>query len=397
VEFDRRGCRCESAATITFSDPMREKLNIALLCHPTVGGSGILATELGHRLADLGHNIYLVSERPPFRLDDSHPNIHFCESTPVEFPLFKSPDHTLPLATRIAEVCRNHRIDIMHAHYAIPHTAAAWIAKELIGEASPPTVTTLHGTDIIYLGAKEEYRPLLRHVLNASNRVTCVSRNLKERTEALFTLDREIAVIPNFYEPKSVSRPREEVRESLKCGDEPLAIHASNLRTIKRIDLLLEGFKRALGECDARLLILAGAEAARIEPEIQKRDLQNKVIIQIGVHEVDEYYAAADFTLFSSEYESFCLGILEGMRHGKPSISFDVGGIPEVVEANETGILAPFGDVDGLGKALVSLANDVELRERMGRKAEQRAREHFSAETVVESYLDIYRQELAKA
>lgn len=373
---------------------MEGKLNIALLCHPTVGGSGILATELGHRLADRGHDVYVVSERPPFRLDDSHPNIHFCESTPVEFPLFKSPDHTLPLATRIAEVCRNQRIDVMHAHYAIPHTAAAWIAKELIGEASPPTVTTLHGTDIVYLGAKEEYRPLLQHVLNASNRVTCVSRNLKERTEALFSLDREIVVIPNFYEPKSISRSREDVRRSLNCGEGPLAIHASNLRSIKRVDLLLEGFKRALDECDARLLILAGADAARIEPEIQKRDLQSRVIIQSGVYDVDEYYAAADFSLFSSEYESFCLGILEGMRHGKPSVSFDVGGIPEVVEANETGLLIPFGDVDGLGKAIATLANDIGLREAMGKKAERRARERFSAETVVDSYLQIYRQEL---
>ncbi len=373
---------------------MEGKLNIALLCHPTVGGSGILATELGHRLADRGHDVYVISEQPPFRLDRSHPNIHFCESTPVEFPLFKSPDHTLPLATRIAEVCRNHRIDIMHAHYAIPHTAAAWIAKELIGKASPPTLTTLHGTDIIYLGAKEEYRPLLQHVLNASDRVTCVSRNLKERTEALFSLDREIAVIPNFYEPKPISRSREEVRGSLKCANGPLAIHASNLRSIKRVDLLLEGFRRALDDCDAQLLILAGADAARIEPEIQKRDLQSKVIIQSGVYDVDEYYAAADFTLFSSEYESFCLGILEGMRHGKPSVSFEVGGIPEVVEANETGLLVPFGDVDRLGKAIASLANDAELRERMGKKAEQRAREQFSAETVVDSYLKIYRQVL---
>ncbi|HCR31049.1 MAG TPA: N-acetyl-alpha-D-glucosaminyl L-malate synthase BshA [Opitutae bacterium] len=376
---------------------MEGKLNIALLCHPTVGGSGILATELGHRLAELGHSVYVVSERPPFRLDDSHPNIHFCESTPVEFPLFKSPDHTLPFATRIADVCRNHRIDIMHAHYAIPHTAAAWIAKELIGEASPPTVTTLHGTDIIYLGAKEEYRPLLQHVLNASDRVTCVSKNLKERTEALFSLEQEIAVIPNFYEPKPVSRDRDQVRAPLDCGDIPLAIHASNLRTIKRVDLLLEGFKRALNQCDARLLILAGADATRIEPEIQKRDLQDKVIIESGVYDVDEYYAAADFTLFSSEYESFCLGILEGMRHGKPSVSFEVGGIPEVVEANETGLLAPFGDVDALGKAIASLANDSELRKRMGKKAEQRAREQFSAETVVDAYLDIYWQELARA
>ncbi len=373
---------------------MEGKLNIALLCHPTVGGSGILATELGHRLADRGHDVYVISEQPPFRLDRSHPNIHFCESTPVEFPLFKSPDHTLPLATRIAEVCRNHRIDIMHAHYAIPHTAAAWIAKELIGKASPPTLTTLHGTDIIYLGAKEEYRPLLQHVLNASDRVTCVSRNLKERTEALFSLDREIVVIPNFYEPKPISRSREEVRGSLKCANGPLAIHASNLRSIKRVDLLLEGFRRALDDCDAQLLILAGADAARIEPEIQKRDLQSKVIIQSGVYDVDEYYAAADFTLFSSEYESFCLGILEGMRHGKPSVSFEVGGIPEVVEANETGLLVPFGDVDRLGKAIASLANDAELRERMGKKAEQRAREQFSAETVVDSYLEIYRQVL---
>lgn len=374
---------------------MDKLLRIALLCHPTVGGSGILATELGHRLADLGHEVFIISERPPFRMQEDYPRVRFCESTPVEFPLFKSPDHTLPLATRIAEVCSHHAIDIVHAHYAIPHAAAAWIAKELIGEAAPPIVTTLHGTDIVYLGAMPEYRSLLQHVLEASNKVTCVSENLKQRTLALFQLKKEIQVIPNFFEPKLVTRPREEIRASLGIGDEPVVIHASNLRSIKRVDLLLDGFQSTAAIHDAKLLILAGTDSSRIEPEIERRSLEGRVIVVDDVYEVDDYYAASDFTLYSSEYESFCLGILEGMRHGLPSVSFDVGGIPEVVVDGETGYLVPFGDTDGLGQAIARLAGDGALREAMGEAARRRAIEAFSADTVVQTYLEAYRDVLS--
>jgi N-acetyl-alpha-D-glucosaminyl L-malate synthase BshA len=371
---------------------MKESLNIALLCHPTVGGSGILATELGHKLAELGHEVFVISERPPFRLDNKHPNIHFCESTPVEFPLFTSPDHTLPLATRIAEVCANHKIDVVHAHYAIPHTAAAWIAKQLIGKTAPPIITTLHGTDIVYLGAMPEYRALLQHVLEESDLVTCVSENLKQRTLALFDLENEISVIPNFYEARPVTESREAIRAALNVGNEPLALHASNLRSIKRMDLLLDAFQSAAADQDAKLLILAGADPTKVESEIERRDLQNKVIVVDDVFDVDNYYAAADFTLYSSEYESFCLGILEGMRHGLPSVSFDVGGISEVVLGEETGFLVPFGDADSLSRAIRKLITDEALRETMGEAARLRAIKHFSAETVVVDYLAAYRK-----
>ncbi len=369
---------------------MSRSLNIALLCHPTVGGSGILATELGHELAELGHEVFVISERPPHRLKNDHPRIHFCESTPVEFPLFKSPDHTLPLATRIAEVCRNHRIDVVHAHYAIPHTAAAWIAKELIGAAAPPIITTLHGTDIIYLGAMPEYRALLQHVLAASDLVTCVSQNLKERTLELFDLEKEILVIPNFYEPRPVTENRAAVRSSLGVGDEPLALHASNLRTIKRLDLLLDAFKIGSAGRAMKLLILAGADTLKLETEIAQRDLQDRVVVVDDVYDVDNYYAAADFTVYSSEYESFCLGILEGMRYGLPSASFDVGGISEVVVDNETGFLVPFGDVEALGQRISIFGKDEERRSSMGNQAKKRAIETFSADTVVQSYLKSY-------
>jgi len=373
---------------------MNDALKIALLCHPTVGGSGILATELGHRLAARGHEVFVISERPPFRMQEDVPGVHFCESTPVEFPLFKSPDHTLPLATRIAEVCSHHEIDVVHAHYAIPHTAAAWIAKELIGAAAPPIITTLHGTDIVYLGAMAEYRPLLQHVLEASDKVTCVSSNLKERTLDLFSLEKDIEVIPNFFEPKPVGRSRESIRSSLGIGDEPLALHASNLRSIKRVDLLLDAFQATAHKHDGKLLILAGANSDRIAPEIEDRGLQGRVVVEDDVYEVDDYYAASDFTVYSSEYESFCLGILEGMRHGLPSVSFDVGGISEVALDGETGLLMPFGDADGLGHAIARLANDEEQRRRMGQAAMRRAIDCFSADVIVDAYLEAYRDVL---
>lgn len=372
---------------------MNERLKIALLCHPSVGGSGILATELGHRLAERGHEIFVISERAPFRLNETLPNVHFCESKPVEFPLFSSPDHTLPMATKIAQVCAENDIDVIHAHYAIPHTAAAWIAKELIGPGGPPIVTTLHGTDIVYLGSMPEYRPLLQHVLEASDQVTCVSQNLKERALSLFDLNRAIEVVPNFYEPKPLTESRESIRTLLGVGDEPLAIHASNLRSIKRIDLLLESFQAA-AEKGARLLILAGADSSRIEGDIAKFNLQESVLIRSDVYDVDNYFAAADFTLYSSEYESFCLGILEGMRHGLPSVSFAVGGIPEVVENGRTGFLAQFGNVEEMSSLIVRLVTETEFRKSMGAMARQRAIERFSADTIVDSYLSIYESVL---
>ena len=371
---------------------MTRSLNIALLCHPTVGGSGILATALGHKLADLGHEVYVISERHPYRLKDDHPHIHFCESTPVEFPLFSSPDHTLPLATRIAEVCTEHSIDLIHAHYAIPHTAAAWMAGQLIGDSAPPIITTLHGTDIIYQGAMLAYRPLLQHVLNATDKVTCVSENLKQRTLDLFNLEKEISVIPNFYEPRPITQAREGLRAELGVGTEPLVLHASNLRTIKRVDLLLDAFKAAVAIHPAKLLILAGADATKVNAEIDKRNMRQNVILADDVFDIDNYYAASDFTIYSSEYESFCLGILEGMRHGLPSVSFRVGGIPEVVIDQETGFLIPYGDTEAMGKAVATLSADAGLRLSMGEKAKKRAIQSFSAETVVQSYLDTYAE-----
>lgn len=374
---------------------MTQTLNVALLCHPTIGGSGILATELGHKLAEWGHQVFVISERPPCRLKSDLPGIYFCESTPVDFPLFENPDHTLPLATRIAQVCKNHQIDVVHAHYAIPHTAAAWIARELTGEAAPPIITTLHGTDIVYLGAMPEYRPLLQHVLQASDLVTCVSQNLKERTLDLFDLENEIAVIPNFHEPRPVTDARDSIRAKLGTGDAPLALHASNLRSIKRLDLLLDAQRQALETQESKLLILAGADSAHLTAEIHSRKLQDHVTVVDDVSDVDNYYAAADFTLYASEYESFCLGILEGMSHGLPSVSFDVGGISEVVRHEETGYLVPFGDTAGLGRAIAYLAGDDSLRITMGKAARLRAEQHFSADKIVTKYLAAYREVIA--
>ena len=281
---------------------------------------------------------------------------------------------------------------MVHAHYAIPHTAAAWIAKELIGESAPPIITTLHGTDIVYLGAMQEYRSLLQHVLEASDMVSCVSQNLKERTLELFQLQKEIAVIPNFYEPRPVTDTRENVRSSLGIGDTPLALHASNLRTIKRIDLLLDATAAALKVASFKLLILAGADPSKVHQLIGERNLQDHVIVADDVYDIDNFYAAADFTVYSSEYESFCLGILEGMRYGLPSASFNVGGISEVVAENSTGFLAPFGDTETLGQSIARLADDSQLRAEMGIAAKERAISTFSADTVVQSYIQAYEQ-----
>ena len=371
----------------------KDTLRIGITCYPSVGGSGILATALGKDLARRGHDVHFICYERPFRLRVDGPRLHFHRVMVNDYGLFKYPDYTLPLSVRMAEVSRDQRLDVLHVHYAVPHATAAILARSMLPrEQQPCVVTTLHGTDTTLLGYDPGYAPAIRHALINSDAVTTVSESLKRETQRVFDFDDSIDVIHNFFVPRPPRRSREEVRRELGLRDEVVVLHSSNLRPGKRIDLLLETVARVHPLNAFRLLILAGEPFAPFSEQVQRLGLTECVIVREKVTDIEDYLQVADIGLFTSETESFCLSILEAMCFGCPSVSTRVGGIPEVVEDNQSSVLIPFGDVAALAGALEGLIDDKTRRSALGRAAQARARERFSAEVIVPRYEALYRR-----
>jgi L-malate glycosyltransferase len=371
----------------------KDTLRIGITCYPSVGGSGILATALGKDLARRGHDVHFICYERPFRLRVDGPRLHFHRVMVNDYGLFKYPDYTLPLSVRMAEVSRDQGLDVLHVHYAVPHATAAILARSMLPrEQQPCVVTTLHGTDTSLLGYDPGYAPAIRHALINSDAVTTVSESLKRETQRVFDFDDSIEVIHNFFVPRPPRRSREEVRRELGLGDEVVVLHSSNLRPGKRIDLLLETVARVHPLNAFRLLILAGEPFAPFSEEVQRLGMSECVIIREKVTDIEDYLQVADIGLYTSETESFCLSILEAMCFGCPSVSTRVGGIPEVVEDNQSSLLIPFGDVAALAGALEGLIDDKTRRSALGRAAQARARERFSAEVIVPRYEALYRR-----
>lgn len=372
-------------------------LKVGISCYPSIGGSGILATALGVELAKRGHEVHFVSYDRPVRLPSPLERTHFHPVRIHGYGIFSHADYTLPLSVKLAEVTRTHRLDILHAHYAVPHATAAVLAREFLPpELRPRVVTTLHGTDTMLLGRDEAYRPVLRHTLVHSDRITTVSRFLREETFRLVEAGHDIDVVPNFFVPRAVLRSRAEVRAELGMSDnQALVIHVSNLRPVKRIDLLLNTASRIRPFDSFRLLIIAGDDFGPFRAEVKRLGLEDRILVREHVTAVEEYIAAADLALITSEYESFCLSILEAMTFAVPSVSTAVGGIPEVIDHEVTGLLKPFGDAEGLAESVSELVADPAKRRRLGVAALERASSLFSAERVVSQYLDVYRSALS--
>ena len=368
-------------------------LKIGITCYPSVGGSGILATALGEELAKRGHEVHFISYERPFRLPENAPRLFFHPVIVNDYPLFKYPDYTLPLSVRMAEVSRDHKLDVLHVHYAVPHATAAILARAMLPpDQQPRVVTTLHGTDTTLLGCDPGYAPAIHHALEQSDAVTTVSEFLKQETQRVLGFDGEMDVIHNFFEPRQPKRPREEVRRELGVRDEVLLFHSSNLRPVKRIDLLLETVARIKPRESFKLLILAGESFAPFVSEMKRLGLEQRVIVREKVNDIDDYLQAADIGLFTSETESFCLGLLEGMCFGCPGVATSVGGIPEVIENTVSGKLCAAGDAEGLAAATEELIRNRELREKMGQAARGRSRKKFSANAIVPKYEALYRR-----
>jgi N-acetyl-alpha-D-glucosaminyl L-malate synthase BshA len=370
-------------------------MKIGITCYPSFGGSGILASALGEELARRGHEIHFISYERPVRVPASAERIYFHPVVINDYGLFKYPDYTLPLSVKMAEVTRDFRLDVLHVHYAVPHATAALLARSMLenmATAAPKIVTTLHGTDTTLLGRDAGYGPAIRHALVHSDAVTTVSSFLRDETRRLLQLDRPIEVISNFFAPKLPRRSREAVRLELGVAPgECLLLHSSNLRQLKRIDLLLAAASALKERAAFKLLILAGDSFERFRADVARLGLSDRILVRERVSDIEDYAQAADLGFYSSEVESFCLSILEGMFFACPSVAFAVGGIPEVVENGISGALVPWdAGSDGLADAALKLVKDPERRRSLGRAAAERAARMFSADAVVPLYEAVY-------
>ena len=339
--------------------------------------------------------MHFVSYGMPFRLDATAPNIFFHPVSINEYDLFRYPDYTLPLSVKLAEVSRDYNLDLIHAHYAVPHAVAGYLAREMLGAGAPGLITTLHGTDTTLMGKDPHYQPVIRHAIEHSLGVTAVSAFLRDETLRLFDIARDIRVIHNFFAPVTPTRDRKQVRDELGIGDDFLIIHMSNLRPPKRVDDLLRVIAASRHRERIRLLVLAGGDFSPYRPLVAALGIESRVAVMHSVPDVENYLNAADLGFYTSDHESFGLSILESMFHGHPVLATRAGGVPEVVVEGETGFLLPVGDIDGFAARLDAIVEEPQRYRRMGERGRERARTLFSAERIVGEYLDFYRQVLA--
>jgi N-acetyl-alpha-D-glucosaminyl L-malate synthase BshA len=370
-----------------------KRLAIGITCYPSIGGSGIVASQLGSELAQLGHRVHFISYDPPFRLDLGQPNVEFHQVEINQYQLFKYPDYTLPLAVKMVEVAQRRKLDILHVHYAVPHATAALLATHIAQKESqrtPHIVTTLHGTDITLLGRDPNLRPIIKYSIENSCGVTAVSESLRKETVQVLRTRKRIQVVHNFYRPMEPRLSRAEIRRSLRVTDRDfLLIHMSNLRPVKRIPDVL----RVLAATEnprIKLLILAGGPFDEFRPLAKELQIANRLIVRNNVVDIENYINAADAGLYTSEKESFGMGVLETMSFGKPVVATGVGGVSEIVEDRQTGFLVKLGDVASMTRHVIKLASDPALTSQMGKAASDCAHEHFSAQRSVSRYLEYY-------
>jgi N-acetyl-alpha-D-glucosaminyl L-malate synthase BshA len=372
-------------------------MKIGIISYPTQGGSGVVATELAMALARRGHSVHLFSYAHPFRLPRFQRNLILHEVEVSTYPLFKYPPYDLALAARLAEVVEEAGLQILHAHYAVPHATSAWLAKQLVAPRPVRVVTTLHGTDITLVGTDPAYFRVVRFSILQSDRVTAVSQSLRRQTQEEFGIGRDIVVVPNFVDTKRFrDLPESSERRVFAPNGEPILAHASNFRPLKRVGDVLRIFARVRTEMPAKLLLI-GQGPDRIFAQRLAKDLGVEADVHfLGEQEFPErLYACADLFLLPSEQESFGLSALEAMSCGVPVIATRVGGLPELIEDGKTGFLFPVGDVEGMAQAALRLLRDPELRHAMARDARRIACEKYDQERVVDLYEELYRELIA--
>jgi len=361
-------------------------MRIAISCHPTTGGSGIVATELAMALARRGHDVHMVSYARPIRLDEQS-DVTFHQVNVVDYPLFKYPPHDLCLANKLAEVVKRNGIDVIHAHYAVPHAISAIMARDMSGK-KPKVAATLHGTDITLVGNQEEFFDLVRHTMNRCDGLTAVSEWLKSQTLEIFDPEKEPVVIPNFVDG---TRFNPNGRNAFAAAGALEVIHASNFRPVKRILDVVRVFDLIRKKVPARLLLLGeGPDEEAARELVAELGIEDIVIFTGPCAHMAEVLRCGHLFVLLSEYESFGLSALEAMACGLPVLASDAGGLREVIADGETGLLCRVGDNAGAAERAVSILSDRKAWERMSRAAAERARAVFGVDRIVKQYEDFY-------
>jgi N-acetyl-alpha-D-glucosaminyl L-malate synthase BshA len=379
-------------------------MNVGIICYAAVGGSGVVATELAKCLATRGHEAHLISSEPPFRLRGVQAGVRFHAVETPGYPVFREPQYLLALSNRLVDLARTHELDVFHAHYAIPHAAAAYLARQILAASGAPrvprTVTTLHGTDVTILGADPSYRETVAFCIDQSDGITAVSASLRDDTRREMPVRRDIAVIPNFLDCSAHRRQEEPVLREQFCDRgrcDKLVIHLSNLRPVKQVEAVIRVFSRIRERVRARLLVVGdGPDWGKAARLVRDLNLSREVEMIGEVQEVVSVLSIADLFLLPSLQESFGLAALEAMACGVPVVASNVGGIPEVIADGATGFLHAPDDLDGMAESAVRILSDEALQARMAAEGRRLAVERFSADRVVPEYEAMYARVLAQ-
>lgn len=372
-------------------------MKIGIVCYPTHGGSGVVASELAIGLAKKGHEIHIVSYAPPFRLRSFHPNIFLHEVGVASYPLFKYPPYALGLATKLVELVEEYDIELIHAHYAIPHATSAFLAKQILNSERIKTITTLHGTDITLVGADQSFHRVIKFTIEESDGVTAVSEYLKKRTIEEFDIQHDIRVIYNFIDPARGEHTANICQRGvLAPGGEKILMHASNFRAVKRVGDVVRIFQRINEQIPSRLILIGeGPEQIFIQQLVKELKLSKDVLFLGAQDHTEPLFNCADLFLLPSEQESFGLTALEAMACGVPVIGAEVGGLPEVIIHGETGYLFPVGDVKDMATESIQLLSEREKHQQFKKQAKERAISQFNANLIIPQYEALYQEILS--
>jgi len=372
-------------------------MKIGIVCYPTYGGSGVVATELGKALADHGHQIHFIAYAIPMRLDGYIGNVFYHEVEMASYPLFEFPLYTPALASKIVEVAKFEKLDLIHAHYAIPHAISAYLARQVLN-GKLRFITTLHGTDITLVGLEPSYLPVMKFSIESSDGVTAVSRFLREKTLTNYGIDKDIRVIPNFVDTAKYKRiDCGTIKEQFAPRGERILVHISNFRAVKRVPDVIRIFAEVRKKIPAKLLLVGdGPDRSACEILSRELDLNEHVRFLGKQFELVPILSAADLMLMPSQSESFGLSALEAMSCEVPVISSSVGGLPELQVHGETGYIAEIGDIDRMARYAVELLMNETKRELFGQACRKRAVEYFDVNRIVKDYMTYYEEVLAK-
>lgn len=370
---------------------MTSPLRIAIACYPTFGGSGAVAVELASALATRGHEVHVVSYAPPVRLLPQR-GLSYHEVNVSAYPMFKYPPYEMALASKLADLATRHRLDILHAHYAVPQSLSAVLAREIVGRDKVRVVTTLHGTDVTLVGSDPAYRPIVEYALSRADGITAVSEFLRDETRRVIHDALRIAAIPNFVDTAVFHpEPQGSMRSCLAREDEAILVHASNFRPVKRVEDVVKIYAGVRTRMNARLVMVGdGPERSTALQTAEELGVADGVLFLGAVTDVAAVMGAADAFLLPSAGESFGLAALEAMACGVPVVGARAGGLPEVVRDGIDGILEPVGDTGAMSSRLVALLEDKTALARARAEVVRRAREDFATERIVPMYEDVY-------